>query len=477
MSGPRPAAAAAADPNASPSRPPNHPPPPPAAARSSAVARVREEGEVSSGADDDEPLRTHFTPPSNISKYTDASAQVLSGTFPGKCGNNLSLSSVFPHKTVAPSYKKTSRVSQGFFKPGTNRNLTWQKPVSSDNLVITFSDEESGSDSGKSKQYKRKERKASLQGTDRTGINMHTGIMREEAPQQKTHSVKVGSANWSAVPLTLRNSGVGRGSSASFARRDPPIRQVTPQKATYKDGNVVAVSSTVHNLESLRHKIAARENELKVKRSISPGLVKDSGFPTGQTRLPLEKIGFEASSIGACSRLNVLVKHDVRPTKKLKPNQECSNNQVRVNLVAPVPTVHSLGKNNGQFSERREHIENGTTMDCDVNETEHAVTTELLDGHHSSSTKNLSLSKAQHRVIQDASALVPITTVQAGGSVEITSIQVNDQMRSTWNGQRVMPADMSTVSNLRPHLQPGIEEGGKYHTHKGGLTSHIYIMT
>ncbi|KAL5206204.1 hypothetical protein ABZP36_034413 [Zizania latifolia] len=481
MSGPRPAAAANL--SASPSRPPHPPPPPPSAARSSAVARVREEGEVSSGADDDEPLRTHFTPPSNVSKYVDASAQVLSGTFPGKGGNSLSLSSVFPHKTVAPSYKKTTRVNQGLFKPGTNRNLTWQKLVSSDNLVITFSDDESGSDSGKSKQDKIRERKTTSQGTDRTGINMHTGIMRE-APQQKTHSLKVGSANWSAVPLTLRNSGVGRGSSASFARRDPPIRQGTPQKATYKDGNVVGVSSTVHNLESLRHKIAARENELKVKRPISPGLVKDSGFPTGQTRSPLEKIGFEASSIGACSRLNVLVKHDVRPTKRLKPNQECSNNQVRVNLVAPVPTVNSLGKNNAQSTERREHIENGTTMDCDVNETERAVTTEPLDGHHSSSTKNLSLSKVQHRVIQDAnnhaavkhsvkrasplfaneqsiveddSALVPITTVQAGGSVEAASIQVKDQMRSTWNGQHVMPADNSTVPNLRPHLQPGIE--------------------
>ncbi|KAF0887590.1 hypothetical protein E2562_002308 [Oryza meyeriana var. granulata] len=465
MSGPRPAVAAAANPSAPPSQPPPHHPPPPPPPPAS---RVREEGEVSSGADDDEPLRTRFTAPSNVSKYADVSAQVLSATFPVK---------------VAPSYKKTARVNQGLFKPGTNRNLTWQKPVSSDNLVITFSDDDSGSDSGKSKQDKSRGRKDSSQGTHKTGINMHTGIMREEAPQQKIHAAKVGPANWSTVPLTFRNSGVGRGSGATFARRDPPVRQVAPQKAAHKDGNVVGVSSAVHNLESLRHKIAARENELKVKRPMSPALLKDSGFPTGQTRLSSEKIGFDASSIGACSRLNGPVGHDGRPTKRLKPNQECFNSQVLVNQIPPIPTGKSLGKSNVQSSERREHIENGTTMDCDVNEAVRTVTTEPLDGHHNGAIKSLSLSKMQHTVIQDAdnhatgkhhvkhaapptaneqsvaedaNTLVPITSVRAGAGVEASSIQVKDHMLS-WNGQYVMPADTSTVSNLRPHLRPGVE--------------------
>lgn len=473
-----------------------------------------------------QPLRARFTAPSNVSKYADASTQVLSANFPGKgeskycflfyafvshfmpllrdvpfsnrksltlvlssCllyfdllgSNSLSLSSAFPHKTVAPSYKKTTRVNQGLFKPGTNRNLTWQKPVSSDNLVISFSDDDSGSDSGMSKQDKRG-RKDSSQGTYKTGINVHTGIMREEAPQQKIHAAKVGSANWSAVPLTYRNSGVGRGLSATFARRDPPVRQVTPQKAIHKDGNVVGVSSAVHNLESLRHKIAARENELKVKRPMSPSLLKDSSFPTGQTRLPLEKIGFEASSIGACSHLNGPVGHDIRPIKRLKPNQECSNNQVLVNQIPPVPTGKSLGKSNVQPCERREHIENGI-RDCNVNEAVHTVTTEP-GGHHIGAIKSLSLSKMQHTVIpdadnhvtgkqhvkhaapptaneqsvvEDANTLVPITSVRAGANVEMSSIQVKDNMLSTWNGQHIMPADTSTVPNLRPQLGPGVE--------------------
>uniref|UniRef100_A0A0D9Y0H7 Putative zinc-finger domain-containing protein n=1 Tax=Leersia perrieri TaxID=77586 RepID=A0A0D9Y0H7_9ORYZ len=472
MSGPRPAAAAAAaaaNPSASsspsqaahPPLPPLPPPPPPPPSRSAAAAaaRVREEGEVSSGADDDEPLRPRFAAPSNVSRYADSSAQLLPANFPGK---------------VAPSYKKTARVNQGLFKPGTNRNLSWQKPVSSDNLVITFSDDDSGSDSGKSKQDKSRGRKGSPQGTHKTGTNAHTGIMREEA-QQKIHAAKVGSAtaNWSAAPLTLRNSGVGRGSSVTYVRRDPPVRQVTPPKAANKDGNVVGVSSTVHNLETLRHKIAARENELlKVKRPMSPGLLKDSGLPTGQTRLPSEKRGFEASSIEAYSRLN-----DGRPTKRLKSNQECSNNQVLVSQIPSVPTGKSLGTSNVQSSERNEHIEHGITMDCDVNEPMHAVT-EPLDGHHSGATKNLSSSKMQH-IVQDPDnhdtgkhpvkhAAPPTaneqsvagdanTSVRAGSGVETSSMQVNDRMLSTWNGQHVMPADTSTVSNLRPHMRSAVE--------------------
>ncbi|XP_040385183.1 uncharacterized protein LOC102700851 isoform X2 [Oryza brachyantha] len=306
--------------------------------------------------------------------------------------------------------------------------------------------------------------------------------MREEAPQQKIHAAKVGSASWSAVPLTFRNSVVGRGSSATFPRRDPPARQITPQKAFHKDGNVMGVSSAVHNLESLRHKIAARENELKVKRPMSPGLLKDSSLPTGHSRLPSEKVGFEASSIGACSRLNDPVAHDGRPTKRLKPNPECSNNQVLVNHIPPVPSGKSLGKSNVQSSKRREHIENGITMDCDVNEAICAVTTEPLDGHHNGAIKSLSLSKIQHTIIQgadnhatgkhcpaapptlneqsaveDANTLVPITSAQAGASVETPSIQLKDHMLSMLNGQHVIPSDTATVSNLRQYLRPGVE--------------------
>uniref|UniRef100_A0ACD5XMI4 Uncharacterized protein n=1 Tax=Avena sativa TaxID=4498 RepID=A0ACD5XMI4_AVESA len=481
MSGPRPAAA----PNpSSPSRP-QPPPPPPASAPARMAARVREEGEVSSGPSDDEALQSKLTALSNAAKFAHAAAQGASATFPGKGGSSLSFSNIAPQKSVAPSYKKTLRGSQGQFKLGTNRNLAWLKPVSSDNLVISFSDDDSETDSGMAKQYRSKSTKASSQVTYKTGITMQTRIMREEAPQQKTHAASVGSTKWSANPHALRSSGAGRGSGATFSRREPPSRQVTHLKSMQKDGNGAGVNSADEKLESLRHKIAARENELKVqKRPMSPGVMKDANFSSDQIRPPSEKIGFEASNSGGRVHPDGLLVHDDRPVKRLKPNHQCISNQASGDLVTLVPTGSSLGNENLISSGRRDHIENEITMNCNVTETEQAATTEVSDQTHPSATaKNLLSSQSHQMVIQDGghataeyhgkpaalpftsdqsmaedtSALVPVTSVRTGVNLERSSNHAEDHMVSAWDGQHVNPVDTSTVSNERPHLQPGMK--------------------
>ncbi|KAM0881044.1 hypothetical protein ACQ4PT_033178 [Festuca glaucescens] len=481
MSGPRPAAA----PNPSSPSPSQPPPAPPARM----AARVREEGEVSSGPSDDEALQSKLTALSNAAKLAHAAAQGPSATFPGKGSSSLSLSSTLPQKSVAPSYKKTLRGNQGQFKLGTNRNLAWLKPVSTDNLVISFSDEDSETDSGMAKRYRSKSTKASSQVALKTGITMQTRIMREEAPLQKTHAANVGSAKWSANPHTLRNTGAGRGSSTTttFSRREPPIRQATPLKSTQKDGNNAGVNSADDKLESLRHKIAARENELKVqKRPMSPGLVKDANFSSDQIRPPLEKIGFEASNSGGCVHPDGLFGHDDRPAKRLKPNQQCINNQASGDLVTLVPTGSSLGNDISISAGRMDHIENEITMNCTVNETEQAATAELSDQTYPSGiANNLLPSKSHDMVIQDGgyhataehlgkpatppftsdqsmaedtSALVPVTSVRTGADIERSSNHAKDHTISTSNGQHVKPVD-TTVSSERPHLQPGMKIG------------------
>uniref|UniRef100_A0ACD5Y9C5 Uncharacterized protein n=1 Tax=Avena sativa TaxID=4498 RepID=A0ACD5Y9C5_AVESA len=481
MSGPRPAAA----PNPSSPSPSQPPPPPPASAPARMAARVREEGEVSSGPSDDEALQSKLTALSNAAKFAHAAAQGALATFPGKGGSSLSFSNIAPQKSVAPSYKKTLRGSQGQFKLGTNRNLAWLKPVSSDNLVISFSDDDSETDSGMAKQYRNKSTKASSQVTYKTGITMQTRIMRDEAPQQKTHAASVGSAKWSANPHTLRSSGAGRGSGATFSRREPPSRQVTHLKSMQKDANGAGVNSADEKLESLRHKIAARENELKVqKRPMSPGVMKDANFSSDQIRPPLEKIGFEASNSGGRVHPDGPLVHDDRPVKRLKPNHQCISNQASGDLVTLVPTGSSLGNDNVISSGRRDHIENEITMNCNVTETEQAATTELSDQTHPSATaKNLLSSKSHQMVIQDAghataeyhgkpaalpftsdqsmaedtSALVPVTSVRTGVNLGRSSNHAEDHMISTWDGQHVKPVDTSIVSNVRPHLQPGMK--------------------
>ncbi|KAL6622442.1 hypothetical protein ACP70R_032321 [Stipagrostis hirtigluma subsp. patula] len=473
MSAPRPAPAGAAaqNPSAAPSPPP--------------ASRVREEGELSSGADDDEALQTRFAAPSSVGKFVEAGAQVPSATIPGKSSSGLSAPNVIPHKSAAPSYMKTMRVNQGQFKPGTNRNLTWQKPVSSDNLVITFSDDDSGTDSGgKSKQDRVGDRRASAQGTHKPGSSMQTRITREEASQQKTHGAKRG-ANIPAFPLAHRNLGPGRGSGSTFIRREPPVRQVTPLKAKQKDGNGVGVNSADHRLESLRHKIAARENELKgQKRPMVPGVMKNADLSADQSRLPLENTGFEASNSGGCSRPNSPFEHgDGRPTKRLKLNQQHSYNQIRSDLLTPLPVSSSSGKNNVLSSEMTDHFENGIAMNFNADETVHAVTTELSSQvQHVGATKNLPSLKTHPKgtedagnhattefrgrlaaapstngqtMPEDAGTLVPVISAQAGPNVERSLSQVPDQMVSTWGGQQVMPAGTSTLLKRMPQMESG----------------------
>ncbi|KAL6846960.1 hypothetical protein ACP4OV_022813 [Aristida adscensionis] len=481
MSGPPPAAAAAAAQNPSAVAAPSPPPP---------AARVREEGELSSGADDDEgfviicsveavrtdsmtsvrrqvasALQTRVTAPSNVGKFVEAVSQVPSATIPGSSG--LSVPNVIPQKTAGPTYKKTMRVNQGQFKHGTNRNLTWQKPVSSDNLVITFSDDDSGTDSGKSKQDRALDRKASAQATRKAGSSIQARIMREDASQQKAHGAKRGSANFPAFPPALRNLGPGRGSGSTFIRREPPVRQVTPLKAKQNDGNGVGLNSADHRLESLRHKIAARENELKgQKRPMAPGVMMNADLSTDQARLALEKTGFEASNSGGCSRPNSPFEQDGRPIKRLKLNQQILYNQIRSDTVVPVSNS------------------NGITLNGNDDEMEHRFTTELSDQvQHVGATKNLPSLKTHPKGTEDAgnhatievrgrlaagpfsgqimsgdtSISVPVISTQAGTNVERPSSQVLDHMVSTWAGQRLMPVGTSTVLNRKPHMQPGEE--------------------
>ncbi|CAN6361352.1 unnamed protein product [Urochloa humidicola] len=464
MSGPRPALAATQNPSAP--QPPPRPPPPPPPASAAAAARAREEGELSSGADDDEALQTRLAAPSILGKLAEVASQVPPANFLTKGINTLSVSNAMVHKSAPPSYKKTMRMNQGQFKPGTNRNLSWQKPVSSDNLVITFSDDDSGTDSAKTKQDTARGRKATSQGTQKTGKSIQARIMREEVSQQKTLGAKVGPAHVPAFPFPLRNVGAGRGSSNTFFRKEPPVRQVNTLKSKQKDGNGVGVHSADHRLERLRHKIAARENELKgQKRPLAPVAMKNVDLSSNQARLPSEKIGLEASNNGECSRPNSPFEHDGRPIKRLKLNQQHSYNQGHSDSVPLAPSGGSSRKNTVQSSEMTDHFEHEITVNPNVDETETRVTTELSGQIHSdSATKNL----YHHKVTEVAGnhAMVELHGRLADAPFSDRQIISKDAstlmpVASGQAGQQVVPVGPSALLDRRPQLQPGEENANQ----------------
>jgi hypothetical protein len=401
----------------------------------------------------------------------------------------LSVSNVMAHKTVGPSYKKPMRVNQGQFKPGTNRNLTWQKPVSSDNLVITFSDEDSGLDSEKSKQDRVRDTKASSQRTQKTGNGMQTRIVREEASWQKIHGAKIGSTNFPAFSPSLRNGGAGRGSGSTFVRKELPLRQVTSVKPKQKVGNGEGVNSADHRLQSLRHKIAARENELKSqKRPMVAVATKNADFCNDQLRLPPEKRRFDANNGSDCLHLDSQFDDDARSHKRLKLNQQRSHSQVHSDLVTVVPINCSSGVNNVKSSEVIKHFDNGVDMNCNVNGTEHTVTTEQSGQiQQGDGTKNLPSSTIRRKGTEGAGnhdtvdlhgrlAAAPFTSVQSIPADTSTLVPIT----SSQARQRVPPVGTSTVSNHRLHLEPGEEVSSTLFCHSysnnyvsGFLTIHL----
>lgn len=282
---------------------------------------------------------------------------------------------------------------------------------------------------------------------------MQTRIMREEVSQQKTIGAKVGPAHLPTFPFALRNAGAGRGSGNTFFRKEPPVRQVNPLKSKQKIQNGVGAHSEDHRLEILRHKIAARENELRgQKRPLSAIATKNADFSSNQPRLPSEKIGLEASNSGEYSRFNSLSEHNGGPNKRLKLNQQHSYNKFRSDLVTLAPIGSTSGKNNVQPSVVTNQFKNGITMNLNVNETDTTVTTELAEQiqqggitkslrHHKDTGDDGLVARPPFTDIQtipeDSSALAPVTSAQAR--------------------QQVLPVGTSPLLDGTPQLQPGKE--------------------
>ncbi|PWZ07874.1 hypothetical protein Zm00014a_027130 [Zea mays] len=225
----------------------------------------------------------------------------------------------------------------------------------------------------------------------------------------------------------------------------------------------LGVHSKDHRLEILRHKIAAKENELKgQKRPLFAVATKNADFSSNQPRLPSEKIRLEASSSGEYSRFNSLSEHSGGPNKWLKLNQQYNQFCSDLTPLAPIGSISE--KINVQSSEVTNRSENGITMNLNVNETDIIDTTELADQiQQSGATKSLRHHKdsggAENHVMleshdglaaqppfiftdtqtipEDTSALAPITSAQAR--------------------QQVLSIGTSPVLDGTPQLQPGKE--------------------
>ncbi|XP_072975069.1 uncharacterized protein [Typha angustifolia] len=396
--------------------------------------QIREEGELSSGEEDaDLPIQSiapydsttssepcHIPLGSNLSRSS-------------KMGSSSSLANVHVQKSAPQNYNKSLRMKQVPFMANNNRTLHWQKKVSDDNLVISFSDDESGSDSEKSKLEESVEKNDFAVSTDTHKLPMTSSQMQRKVQIHETQHMnsqisKQGFVKHASTSSTTRNLGTHiRRAGASTTTMDPRNqRHTTSKKASpcLVDGNAQNVTLAVNRLENLRNEIALRESELKVqKKSMAVNRERSIDSNSDQSGQHSEKLSSEAANISrTVPTKTVELAPDSRPLKRLRLEHQIYKNQCSDDqLQLPVTFTKSMTGNSKQSIARGSYHDNRSEMSCHGNDLQKllARTNSRSDNQHDRATKNVLLSST----VQNAGAEDNVTLMP---SSEFLSYKVHD---------------------------------------------------
>ncbi|XP_010922378.1 uncharacterized protein [Elaeis guineensis] len=295
--------------------------------------KSREEGELSSGEDAELPTcsAAPFASTMLIEPVHSSSQSSLARSF--KSGNSLSMANRQLQTSKTQNYGKNFKVKHLPFKSRNSRTFSWRKKRSDDNLVISFSDNDSGSDSGESKTETTAERKDNAIRGDKYEMSAQLQI-QSEVTRSTTNQ------------LVSKKGSVSHASSSSFAKnnnanfRHPVASSVAKNSRTQMHiaatristnqvhGHVRDMNLAGHSLESLRQEIAMRENELAQKKSVVQNKERVIGSRDDQWDQRSRKVENQIahSSRPASANTGELAPNE-RPVKRLKLNEHFNGNQ------------------------------------------------------------------------------------------------------------------------------------------------------
>lgn len=177
--------------------------------------------------------------------------------------------------TVQVPLKSTN--NQVPFKSNNNQNLSWHGNGSDDNLVISFSDDDSPSNSEDSKSEKTISRKENIVSANKSEVPVASVPVPSRGlqggPNRTKLVLKKGSVNPARISSDTRaHLRSSRYLATSAEKNSPPPRHnlSTKTSARQEHGHVPDPNMADHRLASLRHEIALRENELKVQGKSIP---------------------------------------------------------------------------------------------------------------------------------------------------------------------------------------------------------------
>ncbi|XP_074592620.1 uncharacterized protein LOC141848486 isoform X2 [Curcuma longa] len=286
---------------------------------------AKEEGEISAGENAELPTITAAFNNKEISEPILVSSRNKLVRY-SRTGNTSIVPNTKFHTSNKKYYSKTLKTKQIPFKSSNNRTLSWHKKVSDDNLVIRFSDDDSGTDSGESKSVAAIEKNDHAARLLKFKIPM-TSSQRPEMLQQSTlHGERFMSKKGVAGPAF---SDIGKTNGSNFGNQissSDKVEDLQKQIAALKtsirqvDGYFQDTSLADTAAESLRHKISPRENECKVQTKT---LVESIDIVTGSTNNGFEQLNQKLDnqavhSDGAKDANAKRLTLGVRPTKRLK---------------------------------------------------------------------------------------------------------------------------------------------------------------
>ncbi|WOL18669.1 hypothetical protein Cni_G27466 [Canna indica] len=383
--------------------------PPPA--NPSSKSPCREEGELSSGEETAElPPTAAFGNKALSEPILFSSRNKIVRTFQRGSSANTKF-----HTTTKRYYSKAMRTKQVPFKLSNKRTLSWHKKASDDNLVIRFSDDDSGTDSGNSKSEGTTENKDNAARSIKCRMPMTSSQRQQELLQKPTNHrsefmPKKGVEDHVSFLVTGKNSGsnFGHQRTSSTEKADHIQKQITALKTSISQvrGHIQDTGLADIAVESLRHQIAAKENALKVQMKL---LSRNKEQVTGSSNNRFEQLNpksdNESSDIHGAAAANTGGRAvNIQPMKRLKLGEylECVQGSgcplnMQEHSTKSMTESHQLHEGESSFPVVRDLL--GKTL---------SVINEESDKHHYQVNENVPASSiVLHKRLGDNETMLP----------------------------------------------------------------------
>ncbi|CAL9205695.1 uncharacterized protein LOC135631820 isoform X1 [Musa acuminata AAA Group] len=406
----------------------NFPPPKPAApapapspANPSSKSPSREDGELSSGED------AELTTSTAVFANKALSEPILVSTRNGlvrnlQTGNSSSIANTKFHTSTKRYYDKTFRTKQVPFKLNKNRALSWHKKISDDNLVISFSDDDSGTDSENSKPEATTEKKDNAVRSVKCKMPLTLSRRQHEILHQSTQfgtRLKSNKGVAGRVPF----SSTGKNNGSNFG----PPRTSSSEKVEHIQKQITALKSSISQVhgqirdtvladsavESLRHQIALRENELNVQmKSLAQTKDRVTGSYNDHLEQLNQKLDNQVADIDGTAAANAKgLALNIRPTKRLKLDEHLERIQGSDGLLLMQEhSTKSMAESHQQLMGESSYLEVNSVLGYDGSgkgKRLSIINQEINKSHRDVNENVLGSSKVKHAGLEDNEMLLP----------------------------------------------------------------------